>query len=209
MKKKLIEELSRYRKLMLLSESDIDGVNELVFNPVTGTNGDIGYGYDNGVKKSGISWKGHDDHLHISFTKRDVAMSVINMADKMGLRTSENPYAKSDPNGVIDKVHSANSSHYKAFPGTPQVGEAVDITGNKDAIVRLIKWIEVQYSSNSSSTSHSEVDNTIQKIYNQITNTPMGDIITTAAKPEDNLTFGLYGVDGSNILNSLSKLVSK
>jgi hypothetical protein len=145
MKQNLIEEINRNRKLMNLTESDIDGIDELVYNPATKTGGDIGHGYDRGTKIEGITWSGHEDHLHIGFTDRDTAMKVIDKADQMGLRTTENPYAKKDPNGKVDNVHTTGSFHYKEFPGEPKVGGAVDISGDEGKIVELIKWVENEY----------------------------------------------------------------
>ena len=131
-------------KKLMISEADIEGIDELVYNPVTGEGGEIGYGYDNGQRKEGISWSNHDNHLHIGFTDKKVAMAIIDKADKMGLRTTENPYAKKDPNGKVD-THAKGSLHYKNFPGTPLVGMAVDISGDKNKITELIKWIDTTY----------------------------------------------------------------
>ena len=103
MKKNILENIKRTKKLMNLSEADIDGIDELVYNPLTKSGGEIGHGYDRGIKKDGITWKGHDNHLHIGFTKKEVAMDVIDKADKMGLKTTENPYAKNDPE--IGRAH--------------------------------------------------------------------------------------------------------
>jgi biotin carboxyl carrier protein len=63
----------------------------------------------------------------------------------MGLRTTENPYAKRDPNGKVDNVHTSQSFHYKTFEGEPPVGAGVDISGNKDTITELIKWTIEKY----------------------------------------------------------------
>jgi hypothetical protein len=141
----LIEEIRRNRKLMNINEADIEGVDELVYNPATKSGGDIGHGYDRGTRINGITWSGHEDHLHLGFTDRDVAMKVIDKADQMGLRTTENPYAKKDPNGKVDNVHTTGSFHYKEFPGEPKVGGGVDISGDEDKIVELIKWVEDEY----------------------------------------------------------------
>lgn len=132
-----------------MGEADISGIDELVYNPATGPRGTIGYGYDRGKKVQGIKWSNHDNHLHIGFTNREVAMEVIDKADSMGLKTTENPYAKRDPNGKVDKVHTKNSFHYKLFPGEPKVGAAVDISGDSDKITELIKWIDNKYAGTS------------------------------------------------------------
>lgn len=130
---------------MVMNESQILGIDELVFNPVTKKGGTIGFGYDGGNRVEGIEWSGHDDHLHISFTDKKTAMSVIDKAHSMGLKTTENPYAKSDYNRKVDPVHKKNSFHYKNFPGLPLVGMAVDISGDVSKITTLIQWIESEY----------------------------------------------------------------
>lgn len=147
MEKKLIQEIQRIKTL--LTESDIAGIDELVYNPVTGPSGSIGHGYDRGKRVQGITWSNHDDHLHIGFTNRDVAMKVIDKAHEMGLKTTENPYAKRDPNGKVDRVHTKGSFHYRNFEGTPLVGMGVDISGNKNTVRDLIIWIEQNYSNKS------------------------------------------------------------
>jgi hypothetical protein len=132
-------------KKSFLLEVDISGIDELVYNPATKAGGTIGHGYDQGRKVKGITWNNHDNHLHIGFTNRKVAMEVIDYAHSLGLKTTENPYAKSDPNQKVDTVHSKNSFHYKVFPGEPKVGAAVDISGDPNKITNLIKWIESKY----------------------------------------------------------------
>ncbi len=126
-------------------EADIRGIDELVYNPITGPNGKIGFGYDRGRKIPGIKWKNHYDHLHIGFTDKNVAMEVIDKADQLGLKTTENPYAKKDPTGKIENLHTSGSFHYKEFPGLPKVGGGVDISGNEDKMLELIQWIIEKY----------------------------------------------------------------
>ena len=150
MDKKIENILSLYENILLnksslISENDIEGVDELVYNPATKEGGAIGYGYDDGKRKKGIEWSNHDNHLHIGFTKRKTAIEIIDKAEMMGLLTSENPYAKKDSDGKVGSSHVKNSLHYKNFPGTPVVGMAVDITGNPKKIIELIKWIEKNY----------------------------------------------------------------
>ena len=125
-----------------IKESDIPGIDELVYNPVTGNpKGEDERGSDAGRLKSSIRWSNHDNHLHIGATNKEVMMKIIDKADTMGLYTTENPYAKKDPNKKVDRVHTSGSFHYKTFPGTPTVGMGVDISGNKEKIRELIKWI--------------------------------------------------------------------
>ena len=151
--------ISDMKKNKMTEAADIQGIDELVYNPVTKKGGTIGYGYDNGQRKEGITWSGHDDHLHIGFTDRNTAMAIIDKANSMGLNTTENPYSKKDPNNKVDNVHTGGSLHYKNFPGTPLVGMAVDISGNQSKITELIKWVESKYSNGSSispSTNNTE-----------------------------------------------------
>lgn len=121
--------------------ADIAGIDELVYNPVTGPNGTVGFGYDSGKKVTGISWNNHNNHLHVGFTNKEVAMNVIDKARELGLRTGENWY----PNGSVNPVHTSNSFHYRVFPGTPKVGGGVDITGDKKKIEELIIWVNKEY----------------------------------------------------------------
>jgi hypothetical protein len=82
---------------------------------------------------------------------------------------AENPYAKKDPNGKVDKVHTSGSFHYKVFPGEPPVGAGVDISGNPNTITELIKWVEKTYvggsypeqKTNSQSTDNSSGSTTV------------------------------------------------
>jgi hypothetical protein len=157
--------LETFNNILNLTEADIEGIDELVYNPLTGPGGAIGHGYDKGKKVEGITWKNHDDHLHLGFTDKEVAMKVIDKADAMGLKTTENPYAKKDPDGKVDNVHVKGSFHYKTFPGEPKVGMGVDISGSKSTIKELINWIEKTYAtgSNSSNTSNSKDDKSSSK----------------------------------------------
>lgn len=138
------EEILNNKKILRV-EADISGIDELVYNPATKQGGSIGHGYDNGQKVNGITWNNHDNHLHIGFTNREVAMAVIDYAASLGLKTTENPYAKSDPNGKVDNVHTKGSFHYKNFPGEPKVGAGVDISGDPKKVTELIKWVESKY----------------------------------------------------------------
>jgi len=149
MDKKIENILNLYENILsnkpTISEADIQGVDELVYNPATGKGGTIGYGYDGGNKKENLKWNGHDNHLHIGFTDKKVAMDIIDKAHSMGLKTTENPYAKKDPNGKVDNVHTGGSLHYQNFPGVPLVGKAVDISGDSNKITELINWVNQNY----------------------------------------------------------------
>ena len=144
--KNSIKEFTSNSTKSSVSEADISGIDELVYNPATKKGGPIGFGFDGGRKVDGITWGNHDNHLHIGFTNREVAMDVIDKAHEMGLTTTENPYAKKDPNGKVDNVHTNNSFHYKTFEGEPPVGAGVDISGNQDTITELMKWVIQKYS---------------------------------------------------------------
>ena len=144
--KNSIKEVTSNRTKLSINEADISGIDELVYNPATKKGGSIGFGFDGGKKVDGITWGNHDNHLHIGFTNREVAMDVIDKAHQMGLTTTENPYAKKDPNKKVDNVHTNNSFHYKTFEGEPTVGAGVDISGNQDTITGFMKWVIQKYS---------------------------------------------------------------
>lgn len=131
------------KKTKILNEADIDGIDELVYNPVTGPKGNVGFGYDRGIKVKNISWANHDNHLHIGFTKREVAMEVIDKAIELGLKVGENSYPG---NKKTPKTgHANNSFHYIEFAGEPKVSGGADITGKQDKIEELIRWTIEKY----------------------------------------------------------------
>jgi hypothetical protein len=164
--KKINEEIKRVKQLMSINEADISGVDELVYNPATEYGGDIGHGYKKGIKIPGFKLKKHENHLHVSFTDKKTAMEIIDKADQMGLITSENPYAKKDPNGRVDPVHVSSSLHYQNFDGQPLVGKAVDIRGDKQTIVQLIKWIEQNYSGQTKTTEPTQTTQPVKPFDN-------------------------------------------
>ena len=141
---KLYESILSHKNV-LSEQVDIYGIDELVYNPATKKGGPIGYGYDGGKKIAGITWKKHWDHLHVGFTNRDVAIDVINKANEMGLKNSENLIAKRDGNGYLDDVHADSSFHYKLFPGEPQVTAGLDVSGDKNTIIEFMEWIISKY----------------------------------------------------------------
>lgn len=143
--KRIREENLRIKNLMNLGEaaSSIGGVKQLIYNP-------LGYGYTGGGKyRSGFRVSNHDNHLHIGFSNREVAMKVMDKSISLGLRTSENPYTfgkkNGDPTGKVERVHVTNSDHYREFPGSPTVGGGVDISGDPSKIKELVKWIESEF----------------------------------------------------------------
>lgn len=135
----LYEQILNNKKIVL--EQDIFGIDELVYNPVTKSGGELGHGYDRGNRVPGIVWDGHWTHLHMGFTDKNTAMSVIYKANSLGLRTAQNPYASHPSVGK----HTKDSFHYDTFEGLPVVGKGVDITGSHDKLVELIMWIENTY----------------------------------------------------------------
>lgn len=128
----------------LFFEQHIFGIDELTYNPVTKAGGELGYGYDRGYRKPNQVWDDHGTHLHIAFSDKNTAMAVIDMANSMGLRTAQNPYAT---HPEVTK-HTKDSFHYRRFEGSPEVGQGVDITGSHQKLVELILWIERTYAGN-------------------------------------------------------------
>lgn len=152
MERKVISEirsiLNIYNRILenkkIIFEQQIFGIDELAYNPVTKSGGELGYGYDRGYRVMNQRWDGHDTHLHVGFTDKNTAMAVIDYANALGLRTAENPYASNSNVGG----HTGKSFHYRNFEGEPLVGKGVDITGSHQKIVELILWIEKTYAGN-------------------------------------------------------------
>ena len=143
--KKFLNEVTKPKLIYEKYTGDNSGIDELVYNPATRSGGIIGWGYDRGHRVNGITWSGHDTHLHVGFTNRQVAIEVIDKAHSLGLVTTENPYAKRDPNNRVDNVHTNSSFHYSTFKGSPKVGMGVDISGDQQKIIELIKWIDLKF----------------------------------------------------------------
>jgi hypothetical protein len=142
-KKNILKENNRIKKLMNIKEvEEVGGIRQLIYNP-------MGYGYTKGKKVSGFKVKNHDNHLHIGFTNKEIAMKIMDKSMSMGLRTSENPYTfgktHGDPTGKVERVHVKNSAHYENFGGSPTVGKGVDISGNPQRVKELIRWIESEF----------------------------------------------------------------
>jgi len=212
MDKKIENILSLYEniltnKSLIISEADIRGIDELVYNPATKGGGTIGHGYNDGKRVEGINWSGHDNHLHIGFTDRKTAMNIIDKADAIGLITSENPYAKKDPNGKVDNVHSQGSLHYKNFPGRPVVGMAVDISGNPKKITQLINWIETTYAGNVSKLDSTDSTDSSSISTERDEDPVLHDIITNIGQSifSENLNESMSF--GKNIKNNYGKIL--
>jgi hypothetical protein len=140
--------------ILIITEEFLGGIDELVYNPITNNPADeFDKGSDGGVVKDKIRWDNHDDHLHIGTTNRDVMMQLIDKAQGMGLSSTENPYAKNDPNSKVDKVHATGSFHYKEFEGQPTVGAGVDFSGTKATLREFIRWINANYKGKQSPTN--------------------------------------------------------
>ena len=155
----LNEQILRIKGLMTIKESDVAGVDELVYNPVTGNPKDQSEYGSQGGKQGPVSWAKHDDHLHVGANNKQVMMSIIDQATKMGLSSTENPYAKNDPNKKVDSVHANNSYHYRVFEGEPLVGAGVDISGDQEKLRNLVRWINNMYSNKSISVDKTTTTN--------------------------------------------------
>jgi len=202
--KNSIKEFTSNSTKSSVSEADISGIDELVYNPATKKGGPIGFGFDGGRKVDGITWGNHDNHLHIGFTNREVAMDVIDKAHEMGLTTTENPYAKKDPNGKVDNVHTNNSFHYKTFEGEPPVGAGVDISGNQDTITELMKWVIQKYSGGNYTVDQTiDSTNSSEDAYNYATGK---DDIKSSPRPQyARIAGSVKSIEGINESRSLGK----
>lgn len=112
------------------------GIRELFYDPIGA--------YDEGKWINPIG--GHSDHVHVSFGKPDVAMAAIKMAQAMGLRASENPYAEGSP--AEPGVHTKTSYHYRNFPGTydgRQLGMGLDVSGDAQKMAAYFKALKGRY----------------------------------------------------------------
>jgi hypothetical protein len=128
----------------ILNEEYIPGIDEMVWNKMP-------WGMDGGNKVDGINWKGHDTHIHFGFTNPQVAIAVINKAQELGLRASENPYTT----GVDKGVHVGNSFHYQVFDGEydgKKVGKGLDVSGNQEKMLELFNWVSTSLGSGDSVT---------------------------------------------------------
>jgi hypothetical protein len=176
--------------ILFITESDLSGIDEMVYNPITGYPQDeYDKGSDGGRLQQSITWPNHDNHLHIGTTNRDVMMQLIDKAQRLGLSSTENPYAKNDPNGKVDKVHTTGSFHYKEFEGQPTVGAGVDFSGAKATLREFIRWINANYQGKQSPT-----DTTVEapEAPEGTTKTPddktTTDTATTSATPASTTT---------------------
>ena len=120
----------------ILSEEFIPGVDEMVWNKMP-------WGMDKGNKVDHIKWSGHDTHIHFGFTSPDTALKVIEKAQQLGLRASENPYTT----GVDKSVHVGNSFHYNTFDGDfngKKLGKGLDVSGDPKKMEELFSWVSTE-----------------------------------------------------------------
>ena len=136
-----------------LEEGKLSGIGELQYNP-------MGWGAVNGVKRKGQSWPGHDDHVHISFTDPEVALTIIKKAQEIGLNAAENLYVGEvhDVHAKDKKTGAKKSHHYFNFDGEfdgKKLSKAVDINAANTKLTakeadakmkQLYKWIHQTYS---------------------------------------------------------------
>jgi hypothetical protein len=189
---------TKLEDILIITESDLAGIDELVYNPVTGNPDDeLDKGSDGGKIKDRITWTNHDDHLHIGTTNRDVMMKLIEKAQGMGLSSTENPYAKNDSDGKIGK-HAKNSFHYKEFQGQPKVGAGVDFSGNQSTLREFIRWINYNYKGKQISIDKAveapEAPKTDTKTDSSVTTT------TTISKTNyGSSIYGVLGLDGKSL----------
>ena len=189
---------TKLEDILIITESDLAGIDELVYNPVTGNPDDeLDKGSDGGKIKDRITWTNHDDHLHIGTTNRDVMMKLIEKAQGMGLSSTENPYAKNDSDGKIGK-HAKNSFHYKEFQGQPKVGAGVDFSGNQSTLREFIRWINANYKGKQISIDKAveapEAPKTDTKTDSSVTTT------TTISKTNyGSSIYGVLGLDGKSL----------
>lgn len=115
------------------------GIRELFYDPAGA--------YDEGKWISPIG--GHGDHVHVSFGDANTAMTAIQLAQRLGLRASENPWAEGSP--PEQGVHTSTSYHYQMFPGayeggkSPQLGRALDVSGDKALMARYFNQLVERY----------------------------------------------------------------
>jgi hypothetical protein len=188
---------SKLKKTSIILESDLAGIDEMVYNPITGNPRDeYDYGSNGGKIQTRITWPGHDDHLHIGTTNRDVMMKLIQKAQESGLSSTENPYAKNDPNGKVDAVHTKKSFHYKEFQGQPLVGAGVDFTGSKQALGEFIRWINANYKGKQSppdATTEAPIAKTETSTAEPSTTGTKGSSTTTTPTTTSGGKYNIYG----------------
>jgi peptidoglycan hydrolase-like protein with peptidoglycan-binding domain len=117
-----------------LNEGTIPGIDEMVWNKMP-------WGIDAGKKIDGLKWGGHDTHIHFGFDDPQTAITIIKMAQSLGLRATENPFSDN-----VEPVHVKDSRHYETFPGTyegKKLGKGLDVSGNSDKMKELFNFVAV------------------------------------------------------------------
>ena len=214
---------TKLEDILIITESDLAGIDEMVYNPVTGNPADeFDKGSDGGKIKDRITWPNHDDHLHIGTTNRDVMMKLIEKAQEYGLSSTENPYAKNDSDGKIGK-HAKNSFHYKEFQGQPKVGAGVDFSGNQAKLREFIRWINANYKGKQSSIDiaveapeapkgTTKPSSTSDSISGSTSSGSSGD--SSSGTTSGEAGFDIYGgllnkIDGNGVLKNAGKEIFK
>lgn len=105
------------------------GVRELFHDPLGAV--------DEGTEIAPIG--GHGKHVHAAFRNPQDAVTAIRYAQRLGLRTSENPFVDK-----VDPVHTKGSLHYQTFgqkvAGRP-VGAGLDASGSPEAMAQLYRYL--------------------------------------------------------------------
>lgn len=100
-------------------------VEELFYDPLGG--------FKQGQPTGAIG--GHGGHVHVAEDDPMQMLRIIQLAQKMGLRVSENPWV--DP---VDPVHTKNSYHYRSSPFRARMmGRAADISGDPRKMAALYR----------------------------------------------------------------------
>lgn len=163
----------------ILNEEYIPGVDEMVWNQMP-------WGLDNGNKVDGIHWKNHDTHIHFGFTNPQVAIQVINKAQELGLRASENPFTS----GVDKNVHVGNSFHYQVFDGDfdgKKLGKGLDVSGDSSKMLELFNWVSTTLGSGDvvTMTTSSEQQSGIETITPEMVQLMSKELTIKGIKKED------------------------
>lgn len=99
--------------------------------------------YDEGKFISPIG--GHTDHVHASINDPQAMIAAIKLAQSMGLRASENPYAE---HSAVEPVHTEGSYHYQYFPGMYEgwkLGKGLDVSGDPEKMAAYYREILKRY----------------------------------------------------------------
>jgi len=93
--------------------------------------------YDEGTKIDAVG--GHGNHVHSAFRTPEAAVAAIRLAQRLGLRVSENPFVDK-----VDPVHTGGSLHYQTFPGRIDgrvVGQGLDVSGSPELMTQFFNTL--------------------------------------------------------------------